>query len=53
MSIGLILIILLVALLFGGRFSSDGYGYGYGHVGMGLIGVVLTVVVVLYFAGIF
>lgn len=51
MSIGLILIVLLVALLFGGRFS--GYGYGYGNGGMGFIGAILTVVIVLHFAGVF
>jgi len=52
MSIGVILIVVLVAVLFGGRFGGYGYGYGYGHAGMGLIGVVLTIVLVLHFTGI-
>ena len=53
MSIGLILIVLLVALLFGGRFSGYSYGYGYGNGGMGFIGAILTIVIVLHFAGVF
>ena len=52
MSLGLILTILLVIVLFGGfsgRFG--GYGYGYGHGGIGVIGVILIVVVVLLLMG--
>jgi hypothetical protein len=48
MSIGLVLIIILAVMLFGGfngRFG--GYGYGYGHRGVGLIGIALAVIVVL------
>jgi uncharacterized membrane protein len=48
MSIGLVLIILLAVMLFGGfsgRFG--GYGYGYGHRGVGIIGIALIVIVVL------
>lgn len=52
MSIGLILIILLVILLFGGfsgRFR--GYGYGYGHGGVGVLGVILIILVILLVTG--
>ena len=52
MSIGLILLIILAILLFGGfsgRFG--GYGYGYGHGGVSVIGVILIIVVVLMLTG--
>jgi len=52
MSLGLIVLIILIALLvggFSGRFG--GYGYGYGHGGVGVLGTVLIVVVVLMLMG--
>ena len=48
MSIGLILIILLAGG-FSGRFG--GYGYGYGHGGVGVLGVILIIVIVLVVLG--
>ncbi|MGD0192801.1 MAG: DUF3309 family protein [Rhizomicrobium sp.] len=50
--LGIILIVFIVLLLFGGvsgRFG--GYGYGYGNGGVGILGVVLIVVVVLLLMG--
>ena len=52
MSIGLILLIILAILLLGGfsgRFG--GYGYGYGHSGIGVLGVILIIIAVLFLTG--
>ncbi len=52
MSLGTILIILVLIFLLGGfsgRFG--GYGYGMGHSGMGLGGVILVVLIVLWLVG--
>lgn len=52
MSVGTILLIALVILLFGGfsgRFG--GYGYGFGHGGVGVLGTVLIVIIVLMVLG--
>jgi hypothetical protein len=50
--LGIILVVFIVLLLFGGvsgRFG--GYGYGYGHGGVGILGVVLIVVLILLLMG--
>jgi len=50
--LGIILLIFVVMLLFGGfsgRFG--GYGYGYGNGGVGTLGIVLIVLLVLVFMG--
>jgi Na+/melibiose symporter-like transporter len=50
--LGIILIVFVVMLLFGGfsgRFG--GYGYGYGHGGISVLGIVLIVLVVLLLMG--
>jgi hypothetical protein len=52
MSLGLILIVFVIIYLLGGfsgRFG--GYGYGMGHSGMGIGGVVLVVLLVLFLLG--
>jgi Protein of unknown function (DUF3309) len=52
MSLGMILIIIVIIYLLGGfsgRFG--GYGYGMGHSGMGLGGVILVVLLVLFLLG--
>jgi hypothetical protein len=55
--LGLILLILLIALLFGGLGPSIypgspwPYGYGLGHGGIGLIGIILIILVVLAVTG--
>jgi hypothetical protein len=52
MSLGTILIILVLIYLLGGfsgRFG--GYGYGMGHSGLGLGGVILVVLVILWLLG--
>jgi Protein of unknown function (DUF3309) len=49
MSLGTILIIIIILYLLGGwsgRFG--GYGYGMGHSGMGLGGVILVVLLILF-----
>ena len=49
MSVGLILLIILIIFLLGGFHGGfGGYGYGYGHRGTGLIGVIIIVLLVLY-----
>ncbi len=52
MSLGLILVIIVIIYLLGGfsgRFG--GYGYGMGHSGMGIGGVILVVLLVLWLLG--
>jgi hypothetical protein len=50
---GLILLIFVLCILFGGigSWSPGGLGYGYGHSGIGVIGVILIIVVVLMLVG--
>ena len=50
---GLILIILVILLLFGGFGIVGGipYGYGAGHTGIGVLGIILIVIVVLALMG--
>jgi hypothetical protein len=52
MSLGMMLVIIVIILLLGGfsgRFG--GYGYGMGHSGMGLGGVILIVLGILWLLG--
>jgi hypothetical protein len=54
--LGIILVVLLIMLLFGGLGGGSvvpywGYGYGFGHGGVGVLGVILIVVVVLLLMG--
>ena len=52
--IGLIVLILVIMLLFGGvgaPYFGGSYGYGMGHGGIGLIGIILVVVVLLMLSG--
>jgi hypothetical protein len=52
MSLGTILVILLVALLVGGVTARyRGRGYGLGHSAMGLGGVILVVLLILWLLG--
>ena len=52
MSLGLILIIILVLLLFGGFAPINGsIGYGFGRGGIGVVGVILIVLVILLLTG--
>jgi Protein of unknown function (DUF3309) len=52
MSLGMILVIIMIIILLGG-FSGrlGGYGYGMGHSGMGLGGVILIVLIILWLLG--
>ena len=53
--LGIILVIILIVLLFGGLGSNIGmpwqYGYGFSHGGIGIIGIILIVLVVLLLMG--
>jgi uncharacterized protein DUF3309 len=52
MSLGTILIIIVILYLLGGWSGRiGGYGYGLGHSGMGLGGVVLVVLLILWLLG--
>jgi hypothetical protein len=49
--LGIVLLIVLIALLFGGLGGGSiapwSYGYGYGHGGVGLVGVLVVILLVL------
>lgn len=51
--LGIILVIFLVLLLFGGigPWAPRGLGYGFGGGGIGLLGILLIVVIVLLLSG--
>lgn len=51
--LGLIILVILAVLLFGGYRGGfgRGYGYGYGHGGMGILGIILVVVLILFLLG--
>jgi len=51
--LGLILVIAIVVILFGGLgpWSPRGYGYGFGHRGVAVLSVILAIVVVLLLMG--
>jgi hypothetical protein len=54
--LGIVVVILLVLILFGGfagpRFNPNWqYGYGYGNGGLGIVGVVLAIFVILWLLG--
>jgi hypothetical protein len=54
--LGIILVVLLIVLLFGGLGGGSvvpywGYGYGFGHGGVGVLGIILIVLVVLLLTG--
>lgn len=52
-NMGVIIVLLLVLLLFGGSgvLGPIPYGYGYGHPGMGALGTILVVVIILALLG--
>ena len=54
--IGIVVVILLVLILFGGvagpRFNPNWqYGYGYGNGGVGILGVILVIFLILWLLG--
>lgn len=50
-TLGIILLVILLILLFGGFRGPWGYGYGLGHSGISILGVLLIVVIVLLLMG--